>query len=126
MEVMLDTNAYCDWLRAGRWHEEISSASSVSISVIVLGELHHGFLGGSRSQENQSTLKEILSQPNVAVVDVDAEIAEVFAEMIHYLVKSGTKIPTNDVWIAAAACVRGAVLLTSDDHFSRLPQVRRK
>jgi tRNA(fMet)-specific endonuclease VapC len=126
MEVMLDTNAYCDWLCGGRWHEEISSAVTVSISAIVLGELHHGFLGGSRYEENLATLKEILIQPNVRVVDVDREIAEVFAEMVHYLIKSGTKIPTNDVWIAAAACVRGAVLLTSDDHFSRLPQVRRK
>ena len=126
MEVMLDTNAYCDWLRDGRWGTEIATAEVVGLSTIVIGELYHGFHGGARFARNVEVLTEFLSQPAVRVVDVNIEMAEVFGEMMCLLVKQGVRLPTNDIWIAAAAHVRGAVLLTSDQHFDRLPQVRRK
>lgn len=126
MEVMLDTNAYCDWLREGRWRAEIATAEEVSLPAIVIGELYHGFHGGSRFARNVKVLTEFLSQPEVRVVDVNIEMAEVFGEMVCLLVKQGVQLPTNDIWIAAAAHVRRAVLLTSDQHFDRLPQVRRK
>jgi len=38
--------------------------------------------------------------------------------------KLGTPIPINDVWIAAHALETGSVLVTYDDHFSRIPGLR--
>ena len=61
MEVVLDTNAYSDWLRSGIWNREISQASKILIPVIVLGELYHGFHKGTRFQKNETILMDILS-----------------------------------------------------------------
>jgi len=42
MEIALDTNAYSEWVRHGRWTKVISSADWVGIPVVVLGELLKG------------------------------------------------------------------------------------
>jgi tRNA(fMet)-specific endonuclease VapC len=37
--------------------------------------------------------------------------------------RSGTPIPTNDVWIAATAARSGAIVLSYDDHFDCIARV---
>lgn len=39
--LVLDTNAYSDWRRSGRWHERIAVANRVVLPATMLGELHH-------------------------------------------------------------------------------------
>ncbi len=39
-------------------------------------------------------------------------------EVIRILKKAGTPVPTNDIWIAAAAFQHGLKLFTKDAHFS--------
>jgi tRNA(fMet)-specific endonuclease VapC len=124
MEVMLDTNAYNDWVRKGLWKNAISSADRVWIPTVVIGELYRGFISGNRFSVNEALLREVLDQPVVAVVDINIESARIYGELLHFLCKVGKMIPTNDIWIAAASIERGASLLTSDKHFERLPQVR--
>lgn len=51
MEVILDTNAYTEWLRSGLWNGKISQATKIIVPMIVIGELFHGFHGGDRFQE---------------------------------------------------------------------------
>ena len=123
MEVMLDTNAYSDWGRSGLWSEMMRSASAVTISPISLGELYHGFRKGSRYEENLTRLDAFLDNRFVQVVEVDQEVSKVFGELLVYLQSRGTPLPTNDIWIASCAYVRGVTLLTSDRHFEKLPQV---
>ena len=43
LNLVLDTNAYSDWRRSGRWHSNIALANRVVLPVVVLGELLHGF-----------------------------------------------------------------------------------
>ena len=124
MEVMLDTNAYSDWVRKGLWQNVIASADRVWIPTVVIGELYRGFFSGNRFSVNEALLREVLDQPVVAVVDINFESARIYGELLHFLRKGGKTIPTNDIWIAAASIERGASLLTSDKHFARLPQVR--
>ena len=123
MEVVLDTNAYSDWLRNGVWGMEIEKAYEVSVPAIVLGELYHGFRRGNRYEENDRILSAFLARPNVRVVEVDRDVAEVFGELLAYLQNKGTPLPINDIWIAASAYARGATLLTRDRHFIYLPQL---
>ncbi len=125
MEVALDTNAYSDWLRSGLWNERISQASKIIVPVIVIGELFHGFHGGDRFQKNKGVLMDFLGQDAVELVTPDIDISDCFGLFMNYLQQRGTKIPTNDVWIAATAHVSGATLLSDDDHFDSLPQVKR-
>ena len=121
---MLDTNAYSDLMRNGRWGAEVASATKVKISTIVIGELYHGFFGGNRLAENVRILNEFLDQPVVEMVLVCRQTAEVFGEMIAPLQSKGVKIPTNDIWVAAASFVNQTTLLTTDTDFRHFPQVR--
>ena len=43
LNLVLDTNAYSDWRRSGRWLSNIALANRVILPVVVLGELLHGF-----------------------------------------------------------------------------------
>ena len=36
------------------------------------------------------------------------------------MIETGNPIPTNDIWIAAAALSLGASLLTGDSHFEKI------
>lgn len=125
MEVVLDTNAYCDWLRSGLWNGKISQATKIILPMIVIGELFHGFHGGDRFQKDKGILMDFLGEDAVEVVAPSLDIADCFGLFMNYLEQRGTKIPTNDIWIAATARVSGATLLSDDTHFDRLPEVKR-
>lgn len=125
MEVVLDTNAYSDWLRSGLWNGKISQASRIIVPMIVIGELFHGFHGGDRFQKNKGILMDFLGEDAVEAVAPDIGIADCFGAFMNVLQRKGTKMPTNDVWIAATAHMCGATLLSDDVHFDFLPQVKR-
>ena len=124
MEVVLDTNAYSDWVRKGLWQNSIVRADRVWIPTVVIGELYRGFISGNRFSVNEAHLREVLNQPVVGIIDINYDVARIYGELLHFLRQGGQPIPTNDIWIAAACIERGASLLTSDKHFERLPQVR--
>jgi predicted nucleic acid-binding protein len=121
---MLDTNAYSDWRRFGWWERLILQADEVLIPAIVLGELRVGFLRGTQRESNEQRLKAFLASPVVRVCEVGEATSHHFASFKHELLGIGRGIPENDVWIAACCFEAGAILLTSDKHFVRLPQVR--
>jgi tRNA(fMet)-specific endonuclease VapC len=124
--ILLDTNAYSAILRnqGESVLVAIDEVENLFFSVVVIGELYAGFRNGSRFHENTGILKEFLSDPIVTVADVNEETAEIFGEMKSVLKKQGTPIPLNDIWIAAQCVERGAVLITSDKHFSNIPGLR--
>ena len=124
LTVVLDTNAYSDWRGAGRWHQWIAKADRVLLPAIVLGELFHGFRKGSHAGKNITSLEAFLEEPQVDLLPVSRRTAEIYGTFLIHLQKSGTPIPTNDIWIAAGAHEVHARLLTRDRHFERLPQVR--
>ena len=123
--VVLDTNAYSDWRRSGRWHEWIAIADRVVMPVIVLGELYHGFHKGLQSAQNLARLHEFLSEPQVEVMPATRRSAEIYGEFLVGLQQRGTPLPTNDIWIAAMAHECAGRLISRDAHFDFLPQVAR-
>lgn len=125
MKILLDTNAYSDWMRSGRWSEVITTASEVMIPAIVLGELRYGFQGSKLHDKNERTLVRFLKSPAVTVLEVGETTSRVYANLKHFLRSAGTPIPENDVWIAALAVESMASLVTADSHFEHLPQVKR-
>ncbi|HEY7473714.1 MAG TPA: type II toxin-antitoxin system VapC family toxin [Vicinamibacterales bacterium] len=116
--LALDTSAYSR-LRAGdaRVHDLIATAEIVLVSAIVLGELYGAFEMGSRSRENRLALSEFLDEPFVKIVPVSPAVARQYGRVYAGLRRSGTPIPANDMWIAAAAIDQGACLLTFDRDF---------
>ena len=124
-KILLDTNAYSSFLAGDRAVlDALGEADTVLLSIFVLGELYAGFKGGRREIENISILKKFIAKPSVRVLDADNETAEVFGMIKNALKNAGNPIPINDVWIAAHAMEAGAVLVTYDRHFFKVPGIR--
>lgn len=120
--LCLDTSAYSNFKRG---HEDtvraIATADWIGIPTIVLGELRCGFRLGSRPEDNEAELRELLASDLVEVLAVDDAASHVYAEMVVALRRAGTAVPTNDLWIAALAARAGATVLTHDRHFAAIP-----
>ena len=122
--ILLDTSAYSAMRRGeGRLREPLAQASDVVVTPIILGELLCGFKKGARETENRRALQQFLRTPRVKILQLDAETGERYAAISDYLRRHGTPIPLNDVWIAASAVQHGLKVLTTDEHFKRIPHV---
>ena len=89
----------------------------------MIGELWTGFLGGARVRENELELSQFLEHRVVEEVPTDRDVARLYAEIVRALKANRTPLPTNDIWIAAAAARVGATVLTFDDHFRAIERV---
>ncbi|MBI2899629.1 MAG: type II toxin-antitoxin system VapC family toxin [Planctomycetes bacterium] len=122
--VLLDTSAYSAFRRglAPAVHV-LRTVAEIAVTPVVLGELLAGFRLGKHRSENEEELSSFLDSPRVRIVPVDETTADRYAAILAALRRAGTPIPTNDMWIAASAMQHGLVVLTSDAHFERVPQV---
>ncbi len=124
-KILLDTNAYTRLLRGDRQIlQALGDADNIFVPVIVLGELLAGFRGGTKETSNRKLLEQFLMKPRVEVALINKDTAEIFGEIKYSLVKAGTPLPINDIWIACIALEAGAVVISYDDHFLKIPKVR--
>ena len=125
MKLVLDTNTYCDYAEGLPDVVDIMATHSQYLSIPsgVLGELHYGFMKGSRQQFNEKKLRQMISHLKIEIIDVNADVARKYAFIYRSLEKKGTKIPINDVWIAACCMEVGGTLLTRDQHFEAVDQI---
>ena len=125
MRLVLDTNTYCDYAEGLPDVVDIMATHSqyLFIPSIVLGELHFGFMKGSRQQFNEKKLRQIISRLKIEIIDVNADVARKYADIYRSLERKGTPIPINDVWIAACCMEAGGTLLTRDQHFEAVDQI---
>jgi tRNA(fMet)-specific endonuclease VapC len=120
----LDTSAYSHFKRGdGGAIKSIISATRIYMPTIVLGELRTRFRLGSRADSNEEALQQFVAEPVVSVLDVDEQAASIYADIVVALRRSGTPVPTNDIWIAALAAREGATVLTFDEHFCQIARV---
>jgi len=120
----LDTSAYSHFKRGAEGVVEIlDRAEWVGVPTVVLGELRTGFLLGRRRGRNEADLKDFLANPVVESLVVDEEVSRHYAEIVCDLRRSGSPVPTNDIWIAATAARVGALVLTYDSHFEKISRV---
>lgn len=121
MRLLLDTNRYSDLvLREPSVVDRFSKASEVWLSMISVGELQAGFIGGRRRKANQDQLRDILAVRGVGLLLPSEETAEVYGKTLAALKKKGAMIPTNDIWIAAQALQHNLTLDTRDEHFKKV------
>lgn len=119
--VAVDTNAYVAFKRGdANVIEVLRQAHSIVLSTVVLGELFAGFLGGTREADNRKELGQFLASPRVRITAITQSTAEIYARVFTELRRKGRPIPSNDLWIAAAALEVGAPLLTFDGHFAAI------
>ncbi len=125
MKLVLDTNIYSDYAEGLPETVDFLAAYGkyLYLPAVVIGELNFGFMKGSQQQFNEKKLLQFIDSLRVEIIDVDAAVARKYAIIFLSLQKKGTKIPINDVWIAASCMEIGGTLLTRDRHFEVVEQI---
>ena len=125
MKLVLDTNIYSDYAEGLSQTVDFMATYGefIYLPSVVLGELYFGFMKGSRQQFNEKKLHQFIGRLRVEIINVNADVARKYAIIYLSLQKKGTKIPINDVWIAASCMEVGGTLLTIDKHFKVVDQI---
>ncbi|MDH3604908.1 MAG: PIN domain-containing protein [Candidatus Tectomicrobia bacterium] len=79
---------------------------------------------GAQNSSSAYTLYEQLLTRIADIVPVTSEVAEKFAEVITRLVRQGTPVPVNDIWIAAVALAHDLIVVSQDGHFQHVESLR--
>lgn len=120
----LDTSAYSHFQRGEpQVVELLDRADWVGVPAVVLGELWTGFLLGSRAEANRAALQRFLAHPAVEELPVDHDTARIYAEIVVAQRRAGIPLPSNDLWVAAAAARSGAPVLSYDGHFREVARI---
>jgi tRNA(fMet)-specific endonuclease VapC len=116
--ALLDTNAYTAIMHGDELIlEAIRNTATILMSAVVVGELEYGFRHGDRYAANRQQMDNFLLQAYVDFVTITRDSTRHYGRIMSNLRAAGTKIPTNDVWIAAHAIESEAWLWTRDKHF---------
>lgn len=123
MIYLLDTNVISDMVRNPRGSAATALSerddTEVATSVIVAGELRYG-CHKKGSHLLTERVEALLAE--VSVLSVDAETAAEYGRIRAHLEARGQMIGGNDLWIAAHAISREAVLVSGNSReFKRVP-----
>ena len=122
--VLFDTSAYSAFMRGNLDIKlALQQVDEIYLSPIVLGELISGFQKGKHRRKNEQELSAFLSSPRVRTLTIDDGTAQRYAVILNSLWAAGTPVPTNYIWIAATAMQHGFHLLTTDAHYTKIPQI---
>ena len=125
MKLVLDTNIYCDYAEGVPDVVETMAQHGefLFLPSIVLGELSYGFMKGKRQPFHERKLRQVINRLEIDIINVNPDIARKYGMIFLSLERKGTKIPINDVWIAACTMEVGGTLLTRDKHFTQVDQI---
>ena len=101
----------------------IRTSEEIFLNSIVIGELTAGFIRGKQRRKNAAELQRFFASPRVGLLDITEATAERYAVILNGLWQAGTPIPTNDIWIAASAMEYGLSVVTTDQHYQKIPQI---
>ncbi len=120
--VLLDTSIIVAHFRRDPALAERLKAATLYIPLPVLGELYYGAF---KSEHRAKTLKQLQEFLRVcAVLPTDELTAQHYGHIKAELERIGSRIPENDLWIAAIAREHQLPLVTRDLHFSRITEIR--
>jgi predicted nucleic acid-binding protein len=125
LKLVLDTNIYADYAEGLPQIVDLMATRGEQIFIpsIVVGELYYDFIKGRRQGYNEKELLEIIDRLQVEVIQVNGDVARKYALIYLSLRREATKIPINDVWIAACCMEVGGTLLTRDKYFKYVEQI---
>jgi predicted nucleic acid-binding protein len=125
VKLVLDKNIYSDYAEGLSVVVDFLAihGDDIFLPSIVLGELSYGFMKESRQRFNERKLQEFIRKLQIEIIVVNHNIARKYGIIYLSLVKKGTKIPINDVWIAACCMETGGTLITRDRHFQHVEQI---
>jgi predicted nucleic acid-binding protein len=122
--VILDTNALSSLAeKDARLVATLRNARRVVVTMISLGEFTYGIRQSRSATELEAWLKRFLMRAEV--VTLDMRTIDHYAAVRTESRKAGTPIPANDCWIAALARQHRLPLVSRDERFDSVDQVRR-
>lgn len=123
--VAIDTNAYSGFRRGNpELVELISRVPRLIVPLVVVAELLAGFASGKKAERNRIELATFMASPRVSLALPDRQTAESYAAVYQQLRRDGRPIPTNDIWVAAAALQAAVPLVTLDEHYRHVANLR--
>jgi tRNA(fMet)-specific endonuclease VapC len=102
--------------------EKISHAAEIYVSCMVIGELCYGAEKSRRSEENLERIDDF-AHSNI-ILKCDGNTARYYGTTKDKLRKKGRPIPENDIWIAATALQHDLILITRDEHFKEVENLK--
>jgi tRNA(fMet)-specific endonuclease VapC len=122
--VILDTNAVSAlFVGDSALGEVLSGEERHHLPVIVIGEYRYGLLGSHRREHLEKLLAALIRESIVLLVD--EKTADAYSHVRAELRRKGKPIPENDIWIAALARQHNQTVISRDDHFDHVSDLRR-
>ena len=103
--------------------KHIVKAGEVFIPATVLGELFFGAFKSSRPKANNARIENFAE--NNAILQCGIATSREYGRIKQHLLQKGQPIPENDIWIAALAIEHGITLVTRDEHFKKIDELKR-
>lgn len=122
MALILDTNALSALADGDVKLERALADRLLALPVTVLGEYVYGILRSRYRTQYERWLEGRLAEIELLVAG--RATAGNYAEISHELRSSGRPIPSNDLWIAAAAREHDMPIVTRDRHFGAIRGVQ--
>lgn len=116
---LLDTSVFIA-AESGRPLDVDALPDESVVCVVTLAELRAGVLAASDARVRDVRLATLESLGDVAVLDIDAAAAAVWARLRVQLAESGRRVNVNDLWIAATAMAHDLPVVTQDTDFEPL------
>ncbi len=122
---LLDTNIVIEIFDGNKEiADRLNNLSDFYISAVVAGEL---FIGINRVTNKSKHLKKLNDFLELcSVLNTDIITAQYYGEIVAALYKKGKQLPVNDVWIAATALQHNLTLVTRDNHFNEIEELKTK
>jgi predicted nucleic acid-binding protein len=92
--------------------------------VITIGELRAGVLAATDLTTRDRRLRTLTAALELDPVPIDTSVAEHWAKLRVALRDSGLRMGVNDSWIAATALALDVPVLTQDEGFPLLEELR--
>ena len=96
--------------------------ATVYLPVIVVGELIFGALKSGRAEMNLVRIKEFVAANSILPCDLGT--AEGYGKIKQHLRGKGRPLPENDIWIAALARQYVLTLVSRDEHFQGIDELK--
>lgn len=121
-KIAIDTSAIIALFRGSPQIAScLNSVSEVWLPVIVIGELYCGLRKCNHPSKESKRVQDFCNR--CRVVAVDDQAAKIYASVHADLEVMGTRIPMNDMWIAACAIRHDLRLVAADNHFKRIERL---
>lgn len=94
----------------------------ICLPISVNGELIFGVLNSPKPESELQKIDTFIER--CEILNIDSKVAQKYAEVTLELKKKGKPIPENDIWIAATCIANDMPLITQDNHFKNVDNLK--